>query len=58
MDIPGKIFELKKIMGSVHALADKAWPDGIPEDATRLIIDIQEQFCKAVGLPEDTDLTL
>ena len=57
MDDPGKIFELKKVMSSVHALADKAWPDGIPEDATRIIIDIQEHTCKALGLPDDTDLT-
>ena len=58
MDVPGKMFELGKIMHSVHKLAALAWPDATPQEAVRLIIDIQQHACKALGLPEDTDLMI
>ena len=56
MDRPGKMFQLKKIMKSVHDLAALAWPDATPQEAVRVIIDIQQHACKALGLPEDLDL--
>ena len=48
-----KELKLSEIMEKVHTLADYAWPrnasgvSAMPEDALRLIIDIQEQACKA-----------
>ena len=49
-------------MASVHALADHAWPrddcgvSPMSADAERLIIDIQQEASKALGLPENLDL--
>jgi len=57
MDDPGKMFHLRAIMASAHALAERAWPDETPEDVAGLLIDIQQAACKALGLPEDVDLT-
>jgi len=57
MDKPGKIFALRQIMASVHELAALAWPAGMPPNALGVIIDIQQHACKALGLPEDLDLT-
>ena len=57
VDISGKMFDLRSIMAAAHALADRAWPDQIPEDASRMLIDVQIAACKALGLPEDLDLT-
>jgi hypothetical protein len=57
-----KLLALCEIMNKVHALADHAWPRNpagvspMPEDAERLIIDIQQQASKALGLPENLDL--
>jgi hypothetical protein len=57
-----KLRSLCEIMEKVHALADYAWPrDGcgvsaMPEDALRLIIDIQQQASVTLGLPEGLDL--
>lgn len=57
-----KMLALCQIMARVHALADAAWPrdamgvSKMPEDSLRLIIDIQEQAAKALGLPEGLDL--
>ena len=57
-----KKYSLCGIMGRVHDLADFAWPrDGVgrskmPDDALRLIIDIQQEASVALGLPEDLDL--
>ena len=53
MDIPGKMFHLRSIMASAHALAEADKSD----DVEGLLIDIQQAACKALGLPEDTDLT-
>ena len=57
MDRPGKIFALQQIMASVHELATLAWPNETPRDALGIIVDIQQRACKALGLPEDLDLT-
>jgi hypothetical protein len=57
-----KLLALCEIMRTVHALADYAWPrddSGVSEmkdEGLRLIIDIQEQASRALGLPEDLDL--
>ena len=59
---PEKLESLCEIMAAVHALADRAWPrddagvSDMPDDALRLIIDIQVQASRALGLPEDLDL--
>jgi hypothetical protein len=58
-----KLRALSQIMGRVHALADYAWPrndEGVSpmtRDAERLIIDIQEQASKALGLSETNLMT-
>ena len=57
MDVPGKMFQLGKIMHSVHELAALAWPNGMPQEALDHVLDIQQHACKALGLPEDTALT-
>ena len=52
-----KLRELCKIMAAVHALADFAWPrdktgaSEMPREGELLIIDVQEQAAKALGLP-------
>jgi hypothetical protein len=57
-----KMYALCEIMEKVHALADYAWPRNasgvspMTDDAERLIIDIQQQTSKALGLPIDLDL--
>jgi len=57
-----KMRQLSAIMSRVHALADYAWPrdhEGVSpmtKDAERLIIDIQEQASKALGLPDGQNL--
>lgn len=57
-----KLRSLCEIMARVHALADHAWPrDGrgvsaMSADAERLIIDVQQEASKALGLPEDLNL--
>jgi hypothetical protein len=56
MDLPGKMFELDKIMKSAHDLAALAWPDETPQEAVSLLIDIQQAACKALGLPDDLAL--
>jgi hypothetical protein len=57
-----KLRQLSEIMGKVHALADAAWPrddigvSKMSQDELRLIIDIQIQAAKALGLPDNLDL--
>jgi hypothetical protein len=57
-----KMPDLVMIMAKVHALADYAWPrnnEGVSpmrREAIGLIMDIQAQAAKALGLPEDLDL--
>jgi hypothetical protein len=57
-----KLRSLCRIMATVHELADYAWPrndEGVSPmtpDALRLIIDVQMQASKALGLPDDLDL--
>jgi len=57
-----KAFSLCEIMGKVHALAEHVWPrdacgvSAMPDEALRLIIDIQQEASKALGLPEDLPL--
>lgn len=47
---------LDAIMAAAHALAELAWPDTQPEEATRRLIDIQIAVCKALAMPEDLPL--
>ena len=57
MDEPGKIFQLKRLMASVHELAELAWPEQIPIEATDVILEIQVQACLILDLPDNLDLT-
>ena len=48
-----KLWSLCMIMQSAHALADIAWPDGLPQAATWELMNIQKSSCHALGLPDD-----
>jgi hypothetical protein len=61
-DIQDKKIQLSRIMGKACTLVDLAWPrddcnvSPMPREAELLLIDIQEQAAKALGLPKGLPL--
>ena len=50
------LIALDAIMAAAHALAELAWPDKQPEEATRRLLDIQIAACRALAIDEDIPL--
>lgn len=50
------LVKLDAIMAAAHELAELAWPDKQPEEATRRLIGIQMAACRALDMPEDLPL--
>ena len=47
---------LDAIMEAVHELAELAWPDKQPEEATRALLNVQNVVCRELYMPEDLPL--